>query len=89
MRCSLVVLNYDERELLLDCVRTMQAAVGPTDEIIVVDNGSADGSADAVSQRVSLRPPGLRLPENRYIFSLNAGLAVGPRRISWRSATTT
>jgi GT2 family glycosyltransferase len=74
VRCSLIVLNYDERELLLDCVQSMLHAVGPSDEIIVVDNGSADGSADAVSQAFpSVRV--LRLPENRYIFSLNAGLS--------------
>jgi GT2 family glycosyltransferase len=75
VRCSLVVLNYDERDLLLACVRSMVAAIGPTDEIIVVDNGSTDGSADAVSRDFpSVRL--VRLPENRYIFSLNAGLAV-------------
>jgi O-antigen biosynthesis protein len=75
VRCSLIVLNYDERELVVDCVRSMIAAVGPDDEIIVVDNGSTDGSADAVSEAFpSVRV--LRLPENRYIFSLNAGLAM-------------
>ncbi|MGD0312069.1 MAG: glycosyltransferase family 2 protein [Acidimicrobiales bacterium] len=75
VRCSLVVLNYDERDLLLSCIRSMLAAVGPTDEIIVVDNGSHDGSADAISRTFpSVRL--VRLPENRYIFSLNAGLAV-------------
>ena len=75
VRCSLVVLNYDERQLLLDCVRSMLAAIGPEDEIIVVDNGSSDGSAAAVREQF----PSVRLvplPENRYIFSLNAGLAV-------------
>ncbi len=74
VRCSLVVLNYNERELLIDCVASMIEAVGPNDEIIVVDNGSSDGSADAVAEAF----PGvvlLRLPENRYIFSLNDGLA--------------
>ncbi len=75
IRCSLIVLNYDERELLLDCVRSMLAAIGPHDEIIVVDNGSSDGSADAVSSQFpTVRL--VRLPENRYIFSLNAGLGV-------------
>lgn len=75
MRCSLVVLNYDERELVVECVASMLAAVGPNDEIIVVDNGSTDGSADAVADAFpSVKV--LRLPDNRYIFSLNAGLEV-------------
>jgi GT2 family glycosyltransferase len=79
LRCSLIVLNYDERELVVDCVRSMLAAVGPEDEIIVVDNGSSDSSADAVAEAFpTVRL--VRLPENRYIFSLNAGLAVARGR---------
>jgi GT2 family glycosyltransferase len=75
VRCSLLVLNYDERDLLLDCVGSMVDAVGPSDEIIVVDNGSSDGSADALHNAFPWVQV-LRLPENRYIFSLNAGLEV-------------
>ena len=75
VRCSLIVLNYNERDLLVGCVASMVEAIGLHDEIIVVDNGSSDGSADAVAgafPTVVL----VRLPENRYIFSLNEGLAV-------------
>lgn len=84
VRCSLIVLNFDQRELLIDCVRSMLAAVGPDDEIVVVDNGSTDGSAEAVTEAF---PAGdfpavrlLRLPVNRYIFSLNAGLEIARGR---------
>jgi O-antigen biosynthesis protein len=75
VRCSLIVLNYNDRAMVMDCIASMQRAISPDDEIIVVDNGSTDGSADAVS---ALDPPVrvVRLPENRYIFSLNAGLDV-------------
>lgn len=78
-RCSLIVLNYNQRELLLACVASLIEAAGPDDEVIVVDNGSSDGSADAVRERY----PSVRLvclPSNRYIFGLNDGLAVAQGR---------
>ncbi len=84
VRCSLIVLNFEQRDLLLDCVRSMLAAIGPDDEIIVVDNGSSDGSADAVDETFPAEEyPAvrvLRLPVNRYIFSLNAGLEIARGR---------
>jgi O-antigen biosynthesis protein len=74
IRCSLVVLNYNAREMLLDCVRSLLDAVTSRDEVIVVDNGSSDGSADAVMAAFpTVRL--VRLPKNRYIFGLNDGLA--------------
>lgn len=50
---SIVVLNYETRELLLDCLAAIEKAVATpalrgTCEVIVVDNGSQDGSAEAV-----------------------------------------
>ena len=67
---SVAMIAMDEEANL---PRTLES-VRWADEIIVVDNGSSDGSADAVGQAFpSVRV--LRLPENRYIFSLNAGLS--------------
>jgi GT2 family glycosyltransferase len=75
VRCSLIVLNFEERELLLACVASILAAIGPTDEVIVVDNGSTDGSAEAIAEKY----PSVRIVRNRvnrYIFGLNDGLQV-------------
>ena len=79
VRCSLIIANYNEREVLLDCLASVEKAAGDEDEIIVVDNGSTDGSADAVAQAFpAVRL--VRLPVNRYIFGLNDGLAVARGR---------
>ena len=46
MKVSAIVVNYNAGDHLLDCVRSLKA--DGVEEIVVVDNASADGSADAV-----------------------------------------
>ena len=46
MDLSVIVVNRDRRDLLLECLGSVSP--GST-ELIVVDNGSSDGSADAVA----------------------------------------
>lgn len=46
---SVIVVSYNTRDLLLDCLRSVEKETEGLDaEVFVVDNGSADGSADAV-----------------------------------------
>jgi GT2 family glycosyltransferase len=48
---SVVVLSYNRRDALLETLRRLRAGAATRDaEIIVVDNASADGSADAVRE---------------------------------------
>ena len=71
-RASLVVLNWEGRDVLRRCVDSLLCAAGDDDEIIVVDNASTDASADDVASlpNISL----IRLRENRFLFALNDGL---------------
>lgn len=68
---SAVIVNWNTKDLLLRCV---EAAAAAARAVIVVDNASTDGSADAVAARfpsVLL----IRLPENRgFAAGANAGL---------------
>lgn len=73
VRASLIVLNYQGEEVLGDCVRSLLEASTDDDEIIVVDNGSTDGSLDLVEDHHRIHK--IRLEENTYIFGLNVGLA--------------
>jgi GT2 family glycosyltransferase len=52
-----VVVTHNRRELLLECLQAIDAQSRPVDEVIVVDNASADRTADAVAERF----PGVRL----------------------------
>lgn len=71
---SVVVLSWNTRALTLACLEALyRETPRHAREVVVVDNGSADGSADAVAQRF----PAVRLvrnPDNRlYAAGNNQG----------------
>ena len=50
MKLSVILVSYNTREMTLDCLRTLGAALAAVEaEIWVVDNASTDGSADAIA----------------------------------------
>lgn len=49
-RASVVIVNWNTRDLILQCVASIKRAEPKLPlQIVVVDNGSADGSADAIA----------------------------------------
>lgn len=66
---SVIVLNYNNTTDIDDCLESLLHQNYPQYEIIVVDNGSTDGSADHVAKKF----PGLQLIRNKT----NAGFAAG------------
>lgn len=70
-----MVLSWNGRDDTLACLRSLAAATYPRLEVVVVDNGSSDGSADAVARE----HPGvvlIRLDTNRgFAGGMNAGIA--------------
>ncbi len=49
---SIIIVSYNTRQMLLDCLRSVYASPGQCSlQVIVVDNGSVDGSAGAVRQQ--------------------------------------
>jgi GT2 family glycosyltransferase len=74
VRASLIVLNYDGRDVIEPCLASLRAAAGREDELIVVDNASTDGSREMLQRERGIRL--VELQENTYIFGLNHGLAI-------------
>jgi GT2 family glycosyltransferase len=72
---SVVIVNWNGRHLLGECLDSLAAQRAGDVEIVVVDNGSRDGSAEYVREHY----PGVRLvglPENAgFAGGNNAGIA--------------
>ena len=58
-RVSVVMVTRDRRELVEQALDALDAQTLPADEVLVVDNGSQDGTAAALAARTS--PAGLRV----------------------------
>ena len=64
----MVVVNWNRRDLLLSCLESLALQTHRSFEVIVIDNGSDDGSAESVKTLVPTYPIPLRLisnPDNR------------------------
>ena len=46
---SIIVISYNTRDMTLDCLRSVKTETTEPYELIVLDNQSADGSADAIA----------------------------------------
>jgi hypothetical protein len=73
-RLTVIIVSYNTRSLLARCLASLAAELRPPDEVIVIDNASADGSAALVRERF----PHVRVianAENRgFASACNQGL---------------
>ncbi len=51
VRLTVVVVSYETRELTLDCLASLFDQTSTPMHVVVVDNASTDGSADAIARR--------------------------------------
>jgi GT2 family glycosyltransferase len=51
MRCTVIVLNFNGEHLLPACLDSLAHQTGGEMDVVVVDNGSSDGSAALIAQR--------------------------------------
>jgi GT2 family glycosyltransferase len=77
---SIIIVNFNGRKLLEECLPSVIEAVkwdGKDHEIIVVDNGSSDGSTDFVRERF----PGIKIIELEKNYYFVGGNNIGIKTI--------
>jgi len=74
-RAAVIVVSWNGEAHLTDCLAAILAQAGPGDDVIVVDNGSTDGSVALVRERY----PRVRLVENGRNLGFAGGCNVGLR----------
>ncbi len=78
--CSVVIVSWNTRELLAACLASIPRGGRSRLEVIVVDNGSEDGSAEMAAERF----PWIRLIRNRdnrgFAAANNQGFAIARGR---------
>lgn len=72
---SLVIVNYNGSDCLKECLESALRQSRPAEEVIVVDNHSADGSAAIAEAFADPRMRLIQLPDNRgYPAACNIGV---------------
>jgi hypothetical protein len=70
---SVVILNWNGREVVCETIRSVLGQNHPIWEIVVVDNASTDGSATEIAQRF----PQVRIIQNQENYGFAAGNNIG------------
>jgi GT2 family glycosyltransferase len=78
LRLSIIIVNWNTRQLLLDALATFLPIRGIEAEVIIVDNASTDGSAEAVEDAY----PELRVIRSATNLGFAGGVNVGFRAAS-------
>lgn len=75
-RMAISIINYRTEELTLNCVRSVLEDIGDLDvQIVVVDNASGDGSAEAIATWIAAQPEGT--PVTLVRSDVNTGFSGG------------
>ncbi len=96
---SIIIVNFNTKELLQDCLQSVfKTAKGINFEVIVVDNGSSDGSNEIIREKFSqvrfiknetnlgfakANNMGIRQAQGNYILLLNSDTIVSENTLKY------
>jgi len=69
---SVVIATFDRRDLVIEAIRSVLAQTQPVDEVIVIDDGSSDGTEAALTQAFG--------NHIQYVWQENAGVSAARNR---------
>ena len=72
---TIVIPNYNGKQLLENCIETLKNQTFRDFEVLVVDNGSTDGSKEVNADGLALRV--IALQENTYIMDTPGFTSLG------------
>ena len=75
LRVDVITLTWNQRQDTLDCLESLSRLTYPNHRIILVDNGSADGTVEAVRERY----PAVELIVNAQNLGFQGGFNAGLR----------
>lgn len=75
-KVAIIILNWNGKEDTIECLESLREITYPNYEILLVDNGSTDGSVKCFSERY----PEIEIIENRRNLGYAEGNNVGIRR---------
>ena len=75
-KVTIIVLNWNGKEDTIECLESLKYITYPNYEILLVDNGSTDGSVECFRERY----PGMEIIENGENLGFAEGNNVGIRR---------
>ena len=73
-KVSIIVVNYNQKQFTLDCLKSLSKITYPNYEIIVVDNNSRDGSVGAITKMFPKVRQVLNKSNSGYVGGNNAGI---------------
>lgn len=76
-KVAIVILNWNGKEDTIECLESLKHITYPNYEILLVDNGSTDGSVECFRERY----PGMEIIENGENLGFAEGNNVGIRRV--------
>jgi hypothetical protein len=77
-RISIVIPTYNKRKDVLECLHSLRKLYYPNYEIIVVDNGSTDGTSNAIERLF----PEVKLVKSRSNLGVTGGRNLGAKHSS-------